>query len=73
MSVNKLHFRCRQDRKNFVLATKVRCNMDATKVNRQGLSRRHIVESCEESLERLQTNYIDLYQVRIVVRMYSYI
>jgi len=41
--------------------------MDATKENRQGLSRRHIVESCEESLERLQTNYIDLYQVRIAL------
>ena len=50
-----------------MLATKVRFSMDATKENRQGLSRRHIVESCEESLERLQTNYIDLYQVRIAL------
>ncbi|XP_033760799.1 1-deoxyxylulose-5-phosphate synthase YajO-like [Pecten maximus] len=27
-----------------------------------GLSRRHILQMCEDSLRRLQTNYIDLYQ-----------
>jgi aryl-alcohol dehydrogenase-like predicted oxidoreductase len=31
-------------------------------VNDRGLSRKHIVRSCEESLRRLQTDYIDLYQ-----------
>jgi aryl-alcohol dehydrogenase-like predicted oxidoreductase len=30
--------------------------------NDRGLSRKHIVESCHASLERLQTDYIDLYQ-----------
>ena len=51
-----------------VVATKVRFQMDSTNVNKVGLSRRHIVESCEESLQRLKTNYIDLYQVTIHVR-----
>jgi aryl-alcohol dehydrogenase-like predicted oxidoreductase len=30
--------------------------------NDRGLSRKHIVESCHASLERLQTDYVDLYQ-----------
>jgi aryl-alcohol dehydrogenase-like predicted oxidoreductase len=31
-------------------------------INERGLSRKHIVESCEASLKRLQTDHIDLYQ-----------
>ena len=30
--------------------------------NDRGLSRKHIIESCHASLERLQTDYLDLYQ-----------
>jgi aryl-alcohol dehydrogenase-like predicted oxidoreductase len=30
--------------------------------NDRGLSRKHIVESCHASLQRLQTDYVDLYQ-----------
>ena len=31
-------------------------------VNDRGLSRKHIMESCHASLQRLQTDYVDLYQ-----------
>jgi aryl-alcohol dehydrogenase-like predicted oxidoreductase len=31
-------------------------------MNDRGLSRKHIVESCNASLKRLQTDYVDLYQ-----------
>lgn len=34
-------------------------------VNNVGLGRKHILQSCEESLKRLQTDYIDLYQVNL--------
>src|ERR671921_2578676 len=30
--------------------------------NDRGLSRKHIMESCDASLRRLQTDYVDLYQ-----------
>ena len=50
-------------RKRVVLATKVYGRMDPDDPNAGGLSRRHIVEQCHASLRRLQTDYIDLYQV----------
>ena len=56
-------FIIRHGRDKMIIATKVRYQMDNTNVNKVGLSRRHIVESCEESLERLKTHYIDVYQV----------
>jgi aryl-alcohol dehydrogenase-like predicted oxidoreductase len=50
-------------RDRIVLATKVHGQMDDDDPNAQGLSRRHIIEQCEASLRRLQTDYIDLYQL----------
>ena len=50
-------------RSRVVLATKVHFPMDDDDPNAQGNSRRHIIEQCEASLRRLQTDYIDLYQV----------
>ena len=50
-----------QDRRSIVIATKVRGRMWAG-VNGEGLSRAHIVHAVEDSLRRLQTDYIDLYQ-----------
>ena len=49
-------------RDDVVLATKVFFPAGAG-ANRKGLSRKHIFENIEMSLRRLQTDYIDLYQV----------
>ncbi len=46
-----------------VLATKVNGRMADDDPNAQGLSRRHIIAQCDASLKRLQTDYIDLYQL----------
>jgi aryl-alcohol dehydrogenase-like predicted oxidoreductase len=51
-------------RSEVVLATKVRMNT-ADHPNGAGVSRKHIMQSVEESLRRLQTDYIDLYQVHV--------
>jgi len=49
-------------RAEVVLATKVHWKM-GDGVNDWGNTRRHIMEQCEASLRRLQTDYIDLYQI----------
>ena len=48
-------------RDQVVLATKVNGVMGPG-INERGLSRYHIIKSCEDSLRRLQTDHIDLYQ-----------
>jgi aryl-alcohol dehydrogenase-like predicted oxidoreductase len=50
-------------RENFFLATKVHGSMDPHNPNAQGNSRRHVIEQCEASLKRLNTEYLDLYQL----------
>ncbi len=49
-------------REDWVIATKVRFPMGEG-VNEVGLSRKHILAAVEDSLRRLQTDFIDLYQV----------
>ncbi len=49
-------------RKDVVIATKVFGRM-GTGPNQVGLSRLHIMQEVEASLERLNTDYIDLYQI----------
>lgn len=56
-----LHRNGRRDQ--VILATKVHGKMDDDDVNAMGNSRRHIIAQCEASLRRLQTDYIDLYQI----------
>ncbi|MEA3337442.1 MAG: aldo/keto reductase [Chloroflexota bacterium] len=51
----------RNNRHQIVLATKARGRMwDGP--NGEGLSRSHLIKACEDSLRRLQTDTIDLYQ-----------
>ncbi len=51
----------RHTRSDYVLATKVYFPM-GDGPNDRGLSRKHIMEQCEASLKRLDTDYIDVYQ-----------
>ena len=48
-------------RERFVLATKCRIRV-GTGPNDEGLSRRHVLRAAEDSLRRLGTDWIDLYQ-----------
>ncbi len=50
------------EREDLIIATKVRGKMGEGP-NQVGLSRHHIFNSVEQSLKRLQTDYIDLYQI----------
>ncbi|GGR32536.1 aldo/keto reductase [Deinococcus ruber] len=64
----------RGNRDDIVVATKVRGAMGGMDNNqgrktvhqREGLSRRWILKACEDSLKRLQTDHIDLYQAHWV-------
>lgn len=49
-------------RENIVVATKVYQQM-SDDVNDRGLSRKHIMDSIDSSLKRLQMDYVDLYQI----------
>lgn len=49
----------KKNRENIILATKVGSDMGDGK---KGLSKKYIIQAAEDSLKRLQTDYIDLYQ-----------
>jgi aryl-alcohol dehydrogenase-like predicted oxidoreductase len=51
------------DREDVVIATKCFNGTENRKLNRCGLSRKHIMDACERSLKRLGMDYIDLYQI----------
>ena len=50
------------DRDKLVIASKV-CNPMSDDINDRGLSRKHIMDSIDRSLTRLQMDYVDLYQI----------
>lgn len=54
------HFSVR--REDVIVATKVHGQM-SDDVNDRGLSRKHILDSIDRSLQRLQMDYVDLYQI----------
>lgn len=52
------------ERSSYVVSSKVFFGWhggDNNKPNQRGLSRKHIVEACDEALERLQVDYLDLF------------
>jgi len=53
-------------RNDIVLATKFCGRMKEQDLNAQGASRYNIIEACEASLRRLQTDHIDLYQIHVM-------
>ncbi len=51
------------EREDVVIATKVFFNFRDGRPNRGGLSRKHVLSEVDASLRRLDTDYIDLYQI----------
>ncbi len=60
--ITGLYLREMASRDDIVVATKVHGVMGKSP-NQRGLSRKHIIEGCENSLRRLGMDFIDLYQI----------
>src|ERR1700735_3232147 len=60
--ITGFHLREMASRDDIVVATKVHGVM-GNSPNKRGLSRKHIIEGCENSLRRLGMDFIDLYQI----------
>lgn len=55
----------RADRDHFVIATKYTLYDNRTNINASGNSRKNMMRSVEESLKRLETDYIDIFWVHM--------
>lgn len=53
-------------REDVILATKAHYPVGKKGINDRGNSRKHLIKACEDSLRRLQTDYIDIYQTHRV-------
>jgi len=49
------------DRTTYLVSSKVFFGRGGQLPNQRGLSRKHVVEACEEALQRLQVDYLDLF------------
>ena len=49
------------DRTSYIISSKVFFGDGRKKPNQTGLSRKHIFEACHDALDRLQTDYLDLF------------
>ena len=63
----------RQERDRLIIATKCGRMFDNADPNGVGATRKNILKSVDNSLKRLQTNYIDLLYVRgLLLSIYEY-
>jgi aryl-alcohol dehydrogenase (NADP+) len=60
--ITGLYLREMASRDEIIVATKV-CGQMGKSPNKKGLSRKHIIEGCDNSLRRLGMDFIDLYQI----------
>src|ERR1700678_1809324 len=60
--ITGLYLREMASRDEIIVATKV-CGQMGHSPNKKGLSRKHIIEGCDNSLRRLGMDFIDLYQI----------
>ncbi len=54
------------DRENSIICTKARFNVDRIGPNAQGASKYHLINACNDSLKRLNTDYIDVYMIHTI-------
>ena len=57
---------CRDD---IILTTKFYYGTGNKGINDRGTSRKHIIKACEDSLRRLKTDYIDIYQTHRIANL----